>query len=223
MIFSIFGFKDVFKKKAYLLPLKCYHSQFGQDDFVYNILNKKRPGYFVDVGARDGKVISNTLFLEKNKWKGISIEPHPDLFNQLEKNRESVLINCAISNQNNKKLKFVKYLEEPLGNSGLLNTYRDKRFLKNIKHDIIDIKAYSLDYILRLHSAPKYIDYLDIDVEGHELECIKSINFKKYTFNAIGIETQPGTNANDKIVSYLKNVGYKPFAVIGSDIFFNLE
>jgi hypothetical protein len=52
------------------------HSQFEQDIFVLNFL-KYQPGYFVDLGCGDGKIIpagSNSLLLEENGWNGIGID-----------------------------------------------------------------------------------------------------------------------------------------------------
>jgi hypothetical protein len=53
-------------------------SQYGQDQFVAEYLKRKRKGYFLDSGAADGVLGSNTLLLEKvYDWSGICIEPLP--------------------------------------------------------------------------------------------------------------------------------------------------
>ena len=47
-------------------------SENGQEWFVLDKLNYKRNGYFVDIGAGDGIVGSNTFVLEKfYDWHGI--------------------------------------------------------------------------------------------------------------------------------------------------------
>jgi hypothetical protein len=54
-----------------------YESQVppGQDRFVSSVLNFKRHGFFVDIGAHYYKYISNTYFLEKElKWSGLAVE-----------------------------------------------------------------------------------------------------------------------------------------------------
>ena len=59
-----------------------------------NIFLNKFNGFFVDVGANDGLVVSNTAFMELNlNWNGICIEPHPYAFSRLEKNRNCKNIN----------------------------------------------------------------------------------------------------------------------------------
>jgi len=53
-------------------------SQNYQDVFVLYQTKYKRDGYFVEFGATDGKIISNSLLLEqKYGWKGILSEPNP--------------------------------------------------------------------------------------------------------------------------------------------------
>ena len=48
--------------------------------------NKIKNGFFIEAGAYDGEVISNTLFFElKQSWTGLLIEPNPDAFEELSK------------------------------------------------------------------------------------------------------------------------------------------
>ena len=54
-----------------------YESQVppGQDRFVSNVLEFKKHGFFVDIGAHYYQHISNTFFLEKElEWSGLAIE-----------------------------------------------------------------------------------------------------------------------------------------------------
>ena len=219
-IFKSFGLKPFFKKQSYLLPLKSIYSQYGQDYFISDILYRKKPGYYVDVGARCGKIISNTFHLEKQKWKGICIEPHPELYEKLKKNRNCLVANYAISDIITNDLEFVKFLEEPFGHSGLLTTFRNPQRLDKIHHEIISVKTIDLTKLLDELNAPKFIEYLDIDVEGHELLCLNGIDYKKYKFGVIGVETTPKMNNYNDIKSFLSINNYKPFAIIGSDTFF---
>lgn len=50
-----------------------------QENFVIKILNKKRNGYYVELGANHPKEGSNTYYLEKEfDWKGVSFEVLPE-------------------------------------------------------------------------------------------------------------------------------------------------
>ena len=52
----------------------------------YLLKNRIKNGFFIEAGAYDGEIHSNTLFFElKQSWKGILIEPNPDAFQLLKK------------------------------------------------------------------------------------------------------------------------------------------
>jgi hypothetical protein len=58
--------------KAVDLP---YNGGSRQDEYVLNILNFKKNGYFLELGSQQPKTINNTYILEKNyDWKGIMVE-----------------------------------------------------------------------------------------------------------------------------------------------------
>ena len=60
----------------------------NQDIWVLDILNHKRGGTFVDIGAHDEIHLSNTYLLEKEyNWSGICIEANSDTFEKLKGNR----------------------------------------------------------------------------------------------------------------------------------------
>ena len=41
-------------------------------------------GFFIEAGAFDGEISSNTLFFElKQNWTGLLVEPNPDIFQML--------------------------------------------------------------------------------------------------------------------------------------------
>lgn len=64
--------------------MKSY-SQAGQDRFVWEILNHKNDGIFLDVGCNDGHKHSNSLGLEELGWRGllVDIQSLPRLYDRL--------------------------------------------------------------------------------------------------------------------------------------------
>lgn len=70
-----------------------YKAQNGQDVIVEqnifnHILNDSQPGTFVEFGARDGLLGSNTYYFETTLgWKGLLAEPTEDQYSQLVINR----------------------------------------------------------------------------------------------------------------------------------------
>ena len=66
--------------------MKMSYSQFGQDLKVLSYHNNKSNGYFIEIGAGDGVLESNTYLLEKKYgWNGICVDPAEYQFNELKK------------------------------------------------------------------------------------------------------------------------------------------
>jgi hypothetical protein len=85
-----------------------YYSQSQQDKFLYEKFFKdKKDGVFVEIGAYNGIVYSNTKFFEELGWSGICIEPIEDVFKELKKNRKAICIQGCISNKKGKS-KFLR-------------------------------------------------------------------------------------------------------------------
>lgn len=203
-----------------------FYSQCGQDSFLYKrFFHNKKDGVFVDIGAHDGIVLSNTYFFEKELgWKGICIEPLPDRFEQLRKNRKCTCIQGCIYN----KTGTVKFLnvKSHIGEhtemlSGIVETY-DNRHLNRIKHETrnnmgsceeVEVKCYLLNDVLSDNKIA-HVDYLSIDTEGGELDILKAIDFDKYTINIIDVEN----NYNDpEFEKFLSSKGYKKFTNVSWD------
>ena len=69
-----------------------FHSQIGQDRFLLeHFFRGRRGGVFVDIGAYDGEMFSNTLFFERSMgWTGLCVEPLPSAFAKLAATRRSI-------------------------------------------------------------------------------------------------------------------------------------
>ena len=94
------------KLKTYLKKFRKFNAYHNLDKQLLKYLNYKN-GFYIDCGANDGVNQSTTWYFEKYlKWHGILIEPVPEVYNELKKNRSNhnYFYNCAlISKKNNKK------------------------------------------------------------------------------------------------------------------------
>ncbi len=152
-----------------------YFSQLGQDKWILQQTDFKRQGYFVDIGAHDGKEISNTYVLEKEfGWRGICAEPAAS-YADLVRNRACITDHSFVADQTGKT---VDFQEEGMYSRAAPMDIGAARQVLTI----------SLLDLLKKHHAPKYIDYLSIDTEGNEFEIIKDFPFSEYTIQYITIE-----------------------------------
>ena len=53
----------------------------------------------------------------------------------------------------------------------------------------VKVKAANLNSLLNNIRAPNIIDFFSLDVEGDEFQVLKGINFRKYTFKYILVES----------------------------------
>ena len=61
-----------------------HHQPFITNDEIFK--NRIKNGFFIEAGAYDGEIASNTLLFElEHNWTGLLIEPNPDAFEMLTK------------------------------------------------------------------------------------------------------------------------------------------
>lgn len=71
-----------------------YYSQAWQDEFVANLLNFKKNGYFIDIGSSDGINQSNSNFFEKELgWQGICVERGVGYTEHYKNHRSCIFLN----------------------------------------------------------------------------------------------------------------------------------
>ena len=165
-------------------------SQFGEEKFVLSFFDTEYKGKFVDIGCFHPTRHNNTYKMYENGWRGINIDLNPltiDLSNF--KRRKDININVAISNnEENKTLYFVDELNtQNTLEANHLSFLKNHHNLKEEEISHQEIKTKKLDKILDAYNFND-IDFMNIDVEGHELNILNSIDFNKYRIKFICIE-----------------------------------
>jgi len=194
-----------------------YYSSHEQDKFLETTIFKGlKNGFFMDIGAHDGRSINNTLYFEEtNNWTGVNVEPIKEVYNRLVLNRPTnINLNCAVSNQNG-EAEFIlnKGYSEMI--SGLKDNFDVRHFYRlNYEQNrhggssqMIQVETKRIESICDEFKI-NHIHYLSIDVEGAEFEVIKSINFNKVFIDVIGFENNY-EDTSILIVEYLQEKGYK--------------
>ena len=182
-----------------------FYSQIGQDEWVYSMFPNKTDGYFVELGADDGVSLSNTLFFEKERnWKGICIEPNEFSYQKLVQNRKCHISHELIHSENDKVVNF-EYMDML---SGIVD-YSPK--YKTAGASVVQKSTKTLAYVLDQFQAPNVIDYLSLDVEGHEYDILSTFPFDRYQFKCMTVEHNApmfGSDARNKIRKLLTEKGY---------------
>lgn len=185
-------------------------SQLGQDLWVLEKTGFKRNGFFVEFGATEGVLLSNTWLLENEfGWAGICAEPNPNLYDKLKANRNCIVSDDCIAGETGDEVDFILAEEY-----GAITDYADIDHHKDLRKayfnqgNVIKVKTISLDDFLEKHNAPKTIDYLSIDTEGNEFDILKEFPFDKWNIKLITVEHN-FTEQREKIKTLLESYGYK--------------
>lgn len=201
-----------------------FTSQHGQDLWVSTVLAPTlNNGVFVDIGAHDGQSLSNTYFLEKRLgWTGIAIEPIPERFAELKRNRGCICLQGCISGKKGiSAFNIISGDSEML--SGIPSQYdrRHKvRIAKEIeqrggKHLEIVTQTFTLNEILESNGL-HHVDYVSMDVEGSELDILGAFDFDRFDVKIFGIEN----NYQDpRIPKLMRSKGYVFHSVVGDEFY----
>ena len=211
------NFKNFFKKKIsyhlwldlsffyqyfYFNILNRYSCRGNIDKILQDIINLKKEGFFLEVGAYNGFSESVSLRFEKDlKWRGLLIEPNPVHFKYLKRNRpRNICLNsiCLSKDFLNKKL-YIKNLNQMSyivddEDKSYFNHYPVEKIQNLAKEtysgnfEKISCKVETLQDIFKNYDIKK-IDLAIIDVEGSEMELLKGIEFSEVDIEYFCIET----------------------------------
>jgi FkbM family methyltransferase len=183
------------------------YSQLGQDIFVLFCLGKK-PGFFVEFGACDGIILSNTFLLETYYgWNGILAEPSKHYNQVLRRKRDCVIEDLCISDKTGDVVKFIDVENFQMVSGMKEDAFKDNWSDIRNKHGVeYEVNTISLKDLLDKYDAPNIIDYISIDTEGSEYKILKAYDFSR-EFNVLTIEHNHTENKN-LIESLLPEKGY---------------
>ena len=200
----------------YIRNYKFYFnsSQFGEDKKIIKLFKSDYKGKYIDLGCFHPTRSNNTLKLHRKGWSGMNIDLNPltiDLFNFARP--KDINVCAAISN---KKVKKKLYFLGDLDSKNTLNLnhkkWLSKHFrIKNQDFKIKEVHTKKLSDILKKYNFHE-VDFMNIDIEGHELEVLESINLKKFKIKVICIEILNydifTNNRKKKLISFFKKNRY---------------
>lgn len=198
-------------------PLQFF-SQIEQDKYyIENIIKYKQNGFFLEIGGYDGITGSNTYFLEKQLgWSGIIVECNPELVKKCKDTRNCYICDKAIYEIDNEYITFtipcgdeiIGGKEQLGGIKSLLKPESIKAFEKCYKKSRdIKVKTININTLLEKHKIYN-IDYLSLDVEGGELNILRTWDFNKHKVKFLTIEHGNVKHYQNSINTLLTNKGF---------------
>ncbi len=142
-------------------------------------------GIFVDVGAND-PVTSVSQPFENLGWKGLIFEPLPESAEKLRQVRKNPVIEAACTSDDMVRQGTAQlYLAGFGGQQSSLDVQAQDALSRT--DQTIEVRLTTLNAELTKHSIEK-IDFLAIDVEGHELAVLAGLNLQLFNPQLVLLE-----------------------------------
>jgi len=177
-------------------------------------------GTYIEMGALDGRKFSNSfVFNQGYNWKGVLIEANPVTYKRLVQNRpnELALIHAAVCDS----AKTVHWVEDPdrpqiggileFADPGFKEKWWTDEFIRNKQ----PIQCVPFGELLDQYSPVTYFDFFSLDVEGAEFLALKTLDFDRYAFGVVFVESCSDKRRDLMVRSLLEGQGYKFHAHYG--------
>ena len=191
------------------------YSQEGEDLILERYFESRASGFYVDIGAHHPYRFSNTCLLYRKGWCGVNIDAMPGSMKNFARARpRDINLELAVGPASSAATYYM--FNEPALNTfdPLLAQQRKVPPWKLIKE--IPLKVVTLAEILEdVLPASQHIDLLTLDVEGRELEVLKTNDWRKFRPAMVLVETlgaASGYSPSEGVLDYLGSLGYKAVA-----------
>lgn len=189
-------------------------AQHGMDVRLDELLQVPGGGFFIEAGANDGFVQSNTYFLERARgWRGLLIEPTPFLAEAARRERPaSTVVQCGLVAPDYEgdtlELRFggsMTVVEDPTA-AEWVSESQTNMALDEGEH-VFTVPARTLSSVLDEIAAPE-VDLLSLDVEGYEEYVLRGLDFERHAPRYCLIEV--GMRAERGAVEAILGDRYRP-------------
>lgn len=165
-------------------------AQEGEDLLLARLFEDQARGFYVDVGAHHPTRFSNTHLLHKRGWRGINIDATPGSMAAFRRARpDDINLEIAVSSEGGPSALY-RFDEAALNSlSKGLSIQRNEETRYSIE-STVELATRPLRDVLSqyLPHDVERIDLLTIDVEGHDLDVLKSNDWERFRPRVLLIE-----------------------------------
>jgi len=185
------------------------YSQNNEDDLILSYFGTEKKTV-LEIGANDGKTLSNSLLLIENGWQAYLLEPSQKAFDRLVKlhgdNELVHLYRVAIAETSEEKIYYESGELLGTGDSALVSSldlnelkrwngtvsFQESRIICKTWHDFT--------YVNSLETAE--FNFISIDAEGYDWIILEQINLTLHNCEVLCIEWNGVSNLSDKFTAY---------------------
>lgn len=163
----------------------------------------RRRGLYVDIAANEPVRISNSYFFDACLgWHGVCVEANPRYFDILRRHRRCALVQRCVGDE----ISNVTFIDEG-GLSGIEATNKNSLLWR--KNGVLDQRRRIEVNCVRTRDAlgplgVSRIDFLSLDVEGHELEVLQGLDWETTRISVLVVE-----NVNQELYAFMREKGYR--------------
>lgn len=196
---------------------------FGEDRIIDGILKPliTTNGFYVDVGCHHPVFLSNTYGLYRRGWRGVCVDANESMIRQFKRLRPRDQAVAALVSDESTERDFYLMENPGLSTTEVKNlTHEDA---KGIAHQKVRLSPKTLTTILHEANAPCEFELLCIDVEEHDLNVLKSLDFNKYRPRLVVVEDETfEINACDQneIYKHMVTQGYRCEGYLLKNLYF---
>lgn len=194
------------------------YSQEGEDLLLRRIFEGQSAGFYVDIGAHHPKRFSNTHIFYASGWRGINVEPNPVVAAKFARERKrDINLQFGVASHRGELLYYE--FDDPA-----LNTF-DKNLAvereATTSYRVIATQKITVDRLDSLLEsylpAGSAIDFLTVDVEGLDLDVLKSNDWNRFRprcvlTEALDTPLSIESLAHSPLIVYMQAQEYRLFA-----------
>lgn len=169
------------------------YAQNREDVLLDRLFARGLKGFYIDVGANEPVANSVTKHFYDLGWRGINVEPASDPFGRLQEARaRDVNLNIGLSDREDT----LTFHEFPLGLSGVSTFSAELAGWHQEEGHTSETREVAVTTLAKIcaEHVDGEIDFLTIDVEGHEREVIEGGDWSRWRPKVVVVEaTQPAT------------------------------
>lgn len=203
------------------------YAQFGEDiilHYLFSQLGIQNPSY-LDIGANEPRRGSNTYRFYSRGSSGVLVEPNPLLVSKLSRVRpRDTVINAGVQFNALQEADFYQYASTFSG----LGTFSKEdadywakvgtREHGKIQYEkVMKIPLVPISTVLSEHFNNRPLNFVSVDVEGLDLEILKTFDFETFKPEAFCVETmsyddQQKTYKRNDLTAFMERNAYMVFA-----------